>query len=443
MNFLKQKNIIILFLVSIPFIFLSYMLYAYSVDIPSRDEWVIALLLDKYYHGTLTWYDLFVQHNEHRLFFPYLIMIPTAIFSKWDVRYWIIFNVIFGLGIFIALFWQTLSTAKIIRNDKILWLLPLQSVLVFSLRQYDSWLMGFQIIVFMSVLCTIGSIFVLARLSLRPTSFIVAVFLGFVGSFSFANGMLIWPIGFFILLLNHIGKNAKKIYLIAWILISASVVLLYLYNYQKPAHHPSLLFAVKNPLHFFGFVFSFLASPFISTKSILAPLTGLSGAIVLFYAAVRLWQAGSTRIHIALPYLALGLYSILNAIIIAVGRGQWGIREALNSKYVTHAIFFWIALTVVLFLVFNTPRISEGRKKSRLLSSASFYVIIGLTLLATSASFNSIPYFFDSYIGGMNRRTDVLTMGDIDSMPPGKLTDVYLRAFGFIREHHMSVFREK
>jgi len=34
-------------------------------------------------------------------------------------------------------------------------------------------------------------------------------------------------------------------------------------------------------------------------------------------------------------------------------------------------------------------------------------------------------------------------MGDIDSMPPGKVSDVYLRAFGFIKKHHMSVFRKK
>jgi hypothetical protein len=74
---------------------------------------------------------------------------------------------------------------------------------------------------------------------------------------------------------------------------------------------------------------------------------------------------------------------------------------------------------------------------------ASFYTIIALTLLATSVSFNSIPYFFDSYIDGMYRRTEVLTMGDIDSMPPEKVSDVYLRALKFISEHHMSVFREK
>ena len=137
------------------------------------------------------------------------------------------------------------------------------------------------------------------------------------------------------------------------------------------------------------------------------------------------------------------IHVTLNALIIALGRAGWGWQQALNSRYVTHSIFFWISLIVVLFIFFNNFKRNQGQAKSRYLSMAAFYTIIALAILAISASFNSIPYFFDSYIDGMNRRTDVLTMGDIDSMPPGKVSDVYLRAFGFIKKHHMSVFRKK
>jgi hypothetical protein len=330
-----------------------------------------------------------------------------------------------------------------IENNKILWLVPILSVIVFSLKQYENWLWGFQLIVFMSILFTIACIFILARSSLRPTDFILAIFFSVIGSFSFSNGMLIWPIGFLILLFNQTEKNFKKTYLITWLIIGAAIVLLFSYGYQKPSHHPSLLFVLKNPFAFLTFVFAYLGSPFTPGRGILAPFMGLFGVSIFIYFTFLLRRSCNTKIHILLPYLSLSLYSILNALIIALGRAGWGWQQALNSRYVTHSIFLWISLIVVLFIFFNNFKRNQGQAKSRYLSMASFYTIIALTLLATSASFNSIPYFFDSYIDCMNRRTDVLTMGDIDSMPPEKVSDVYLRAFGFIREHHMSVFRGK
>jgi hypothetical protein len=439
----NREKIIILLLSSIPFIVLSYMVYVYSVDIPVRDDLNVALLLDKYYHGTLTWYDLFVQHNEHRLFFPYLIMIPTAILSEWNVCYWIAFNVIFGLGIFIVILLQVLSTSRLVDNYKILWSVPILSIIVFSLKQYENWLWGFQLIVFISVLFAIACIFILARSSLRPTSFALAMFFGVVGSFSFSNGMLIWPIGFLTLLLNKTEINFKKKYLIAWIIISAAVVLLYSYGYQKPSHHPSLFFAIKNPFAVLKFIFAYLGSPFTPTEGILAPFIGLSGVSIFIYVTFLLLRFGNTKTHIVLPYLSLSLYSILNAAIIAIGRAGWGWEQSLNSRYVTHAIFFWISLVVVLFILSNKFKRNQDQGKSKILSIGSLYAIIALTLLATSASFTSIPGFFDSYIVCMKKRSELLAIGDIDSLPAEKISDVYLRAIWFIKKHHMSVYREK
>ena len=51
----------------IPLSLLIALMCYYASDIPYNDEWVIAHLLEKFHEGTLTFADLFAQHNEHKI----------------------------------------------------------------------------------------------------------------------------------------------------------------------------------------------------------------------------------------------------------------------------------------------------------------------------------------------------------------------------------------
>ena len=51
----------------------------YASDIPFADEWLVVNLLDKFRAGTLTFWDIFAHHNEHRIVTTKIILLLNAI----------------------------------------------------------------------------------------------------------------------------------------------------------------------------------------------------------------------------------------------------------------------------------------------------------------------------------------------------------------------------
>src|SRR5271165_7446929 len=59
----------------------------YGVNIPAGDQWdEVPLLLEKMHEGTLSLRHFFAQHNEHRIFFPRLIMFTLALLTHWNIK---------------------------------------------------------------------------------------------------------------------------------------------------------------------------------------------------------------------------------------------------------------------------------------------------------------------------------------------------------------------
>ena len=83
----------------LPLAFLIWVVVQYAVVVPYLDQWELVPLLEKTYHGELTFHDLWAQHNEHRLIFPQIIMLllalPTALGHSRSNRTG---PIVFGLG---------------------------------------------------------------------------------------------------------------------------------------------------------------------------------------------------------------------------------------------------------------------------------------------------------------------------------------------------------
>jgi len=74
--FLSRHGPLVLALV--PLAFLLCVVARYAVPVPYWDQWEFVPLLEKTYHGQLTFHDLWAQHNEHRILFPRIIMLALA-----------------------------------------------------------------------------------------------------------------------------------------------------------------------------------------------------------------------------------------------------------------------------------------------------------------------------------------------------------------------------
>ena len=80
----RMRWVIVIVLCLLPaFIALMY-IHSYGVNGVFWDEFSTVPLFEKYYDGTLAFRDFYAQHNEHRLLFPRLVMLPLGLATRFN-----------------------------------------------------------------------------------------------------------------------------------------------------------------------------------------------------------------------------------------------------------------------------------------------------------------------------------------------------------------------
>jgi hypothetical protein len=342
----------------VPLAFLIWFVAQYSVNVPFVDQWDFVPLLEKMYQGHLTFSDLWAQHNEHRLIFPQLIMLPLARLTHWNIRYELAVNVILALGIFAVFVYQVKMTARRLAVGRLPWAIPAVSLIVFSLSQYENWLWGWQITMFLNLLAVMSTIVLLANDRFSWRRFAVATALGIVANYSFANGALVWPVGLVLLLVVTAGNPQRKAAISTWIGVGTLTVASYYYHYQKPEEHPSLIVIFKMPLAYAAYVLKYLGGMCAqglggdtAGDGIFALIIGPLVTLATAWAVWALLRRKIADVRTLLPYFGMILYTVGSALITGVGRVGFGSNQALASRYCTMAVPFWVALVVFLIIL--------------------------------------------------------------------------------------------
>jgi hypothetical protein len=325
------------------------------------DQWELVPLLEKTYHGDLTFHDLWAQHNEHRIIFPQLIMLLLARLTHWNIHYELAVNITFALGIFAVFAYQVKITGRRRGVARLPGAIPAISLIVFSISQFENWLWGWQLQMFLNLLAVAGGIVLLANDPFRWWKFAAAALLGIVATYSFANGALFWPIGLLLLLIVKTGAGKRRAATAGWILIGALTLGTYFHHYQKPEYHPSLNLIFKTPVEYAVFVFKYLGTIYtqilggnvrdVSADSDLAFVFGLAGTVATGWAGWTLLRRKIADPGTLFPYFGLILYSVGSALVTGVGRLGFGTNQALASRYSTMATPLWVSLIVFLILL--------------------------------------------------------------------------------------------
>ena len=96
----------------VPFAFLLFVVLTCAVMVPYWDQWDMVPLLEKTCHGELTFHDLWAQHNEHRIFFPKIIMLSLARLTGWSIGCELFTILLLAIGIFLLFLRQMRMTEK-------------------------------------------------------------------------------------------------------------------------------------------------------------------------------------------------------------------------------------------------------------------------------------------------------------------------------------------
>ncbi len=344
----------------VPGLLLCAFVGTWWVDVPYLDQWELVPLLAAWEGGTLGWADIWAQHNEHRIFFPKLLMLGLAAVSDWDVRYEMAASLVLAFTCFGL-------TVVLLHRARAPWFTPLLAgVLLFSPSQWGNWFLGWQVQILL-MLATL--LLALALLPRAPGSALAgAIAAAVVASFSFGSGLLVWPAGALVLVWARPPRYRRRIGW--WVAASVLIVLAYLWGYTRVTHHlePTLLQATLGRI---GYALAYLGSP-LSQQVWLATLLGAGAVAALSYATYRL----NRRRHAAL--LALGWLGVGAALLTAWARAGYGMEQALSSRYVTLANLAWLGVLPALSAL---PALGALRVAPRNAAASLLAVLLALQAL--------------------------------------------------------------
>jgi hypothetical protein len=335
------------------------LIFVYGVNVPFWDQWQgVPPLIEKMTNGTLGLSDFFAQHNEHRIFFPRLVMLGLALLTHWNIKIELFTSWVLACICAYNL-WRLSRVTGFDDSNTAFWLLFAANVLMFTPLQSENWLWGFQIGFFLPLTAFTSLLWVVAS-SETSVAFPAAIMFSMIGNFSIASGFIFWLLALLLLLFPHGRFNwqGRKGWLILFFLIFIGTQILYLWNYKKPAHHPDPLMALRQPREAMEYILAYFGSAFawgtaFSSVSV-AIVVGAILVILFGICAAYLFVCRKDYILVkrALPWVALCLFSMSMNIVTTLGRMGFGTAQALASRYVTFSVMMPIGLLFLMRLVF-------------------------------------------------------------------------------------------
>ena len=353
----------------LPILVVGLYIHLFGVNIPFWDQWSFVEYLMLKNQGLLSVQSLFWQHNEHRPFFPRLIWLVSASLTHYNIKAELWINLFIALGVFTFFMRRVLKMWKENQADAPMFLLPLLSLLVFNLGHRESWLQGFQTIMFLGTACVVIGIFFLTDKG--SGAFAAAALLGIIANYSMVNGLFYWPFGLVILLLNESGRT--RIFKTAiWLTVSSISMGLFLNGWSTGANI-NFQYIFSHPLEWMLWVLNFLGAPMLAFWYV-AWIFGILGVVLFVIILVQMVRSG--RWKFALPYLAIAVFIIFTTFVISLGRMEYGLRQSTVSRYLTMSAWYWASLITLMPFV-KLPRLRMGFIYLLFTASLTFLTITG------------------------------------------------------------------
>ncbi|MEZ2300292.1 MAG: hypothetical protein ACBR13_00775 [Microcoleus sp.] len=352
----------------------------FSVNVPIDDEWRLASFFAKIAGGNVTFNDVWALHSNHRIVFPKIMMAMLAFLSRWNINYPLCLSIGLAILTFVAIY--KLSAIQLQNGGDDLWHLAniLTCILLCSLVQHENWLWGFQLAWFLVNFCFVAAVYCLIlpkKLSATIQISLAALFC-FVASFSMAQGLLSWlaAIPAVMALEGNVAQKRKR--LIVWMLLFIATGVIYSIDYH-PSRKTNIFALLHQPLVVIDYFLSLLGSPIVR----LSGISALVGLIILAsFLFLGCYFAKNMREHRdAVPWLSLGLFSVISALFITVGRAQFGAVQALeSSRYTTNSILLLVAL-VQLGQLFVRGSIASLNRRYTLVYRVLAWLLIGIIIV--------------------------------------------------------------
>lgn len=434
-----------LILALIPLLILIINIAEYHVDVPFWDQWNFVPLLGKSYEEGVTLQDLWDQHNEHRLLFPRLVMLGLARASRYNIVWELAVIILLAISLFALLRHQFNKATRVLGYPAFPWVVPVFSLLVFTLGQAENWLWGWQLQIFLNVLAVVAGLVLLGNPGLRWTKFWLALGSGILATYSFANGLLFWPLGFLaIMLAPPKDRRPRILALTVWTASTGGVAFSYLYRFRfvSPSGKPWTHF-LNPPGEYVQYVLKYLGRPVINYEGY-ALAFGSVGLILFGAFSFYLFRNRRGEARALRPFFLLGLYSIGCGLLTGIGRVGFGSAQAMSGRYVPFSLLIWVSNFVFLFIMAEQVRARARRPPAWVLSLGGIGVLCLILVFGIGRTSYRVGHrVFKSYHSRMTPARAELLRGKDENLLLHLYSDVdYVRqGADILKKHGLSVFR--
>ena len=362
------------------------LVYRYTVDVPYIDEWTFTRLILGADRGHILWADAFAQRNEHRIFFPALLILGLSRLGGWSELRETLFDV--GLvTLDLAILWRMIVSTLPARTVPYVFLGA--SLLTFSLVQVETLLWGMGSEWFVANLSALFALYVLTLRAPSASNVVVALGASAVSLFSLSAGLSLLPVGVLALLLRDpSGWRRSSLW------VAGSIVMLAIFLRGFNAHPGFPGRAGELATMFPQYVLAFLGGP-LGTRNGTQPaeFLGMFSLAVIAIAAIRFGalRARGRSAEAYVPWLALCAFVVCDALLAAYGRAGLGIVQATSSRYATMATDLWFGVIALLVLLLADAW-KAGRFAVRLVVPAAAVLVCGFAYLFVRAQFTGFRY---------------------------------------------------
>ncbi|HTB86053.1 MAG TPA: hypothetical protein VK742_20575 [Candidatus Sulfotelmatobacter sp.] len=323
----------------------------WTTNLPYWDQWDEArLLFIPWLEGHLTWHDLFIHHNEHRIFFTRLLdLLEVKINGQWDIYFQTVVNafihIAYGCGL-VAILWH-------LAGRKNAGLICFALIPFFALPfSGENTTLGFQSQFYFANIFS-----VLAILGLgfgRPCGkvWFGGLLAALCALFTMASGFLAAAAIIGLILLRAVRQKSLSRPAICTILLAATVIAMGLALKVDIAQHAQL--KAKSPGDFLRTLVDVLAWPFSE-----CPIMVLLVCLPVVVVAIKYFRGKFENPRVPEFILALAGWSLLQAVVLAYGRA----RIVESSRYSDALSTLPLVNSAALFVLANLSGWSPRLKK--------------------------------------------------------------------------------
>ncbi len=306
----------------------------YALNILYFDQFTNVVLIHRARTGTLTWSDLWAQHNENRVLFPNFVVLLLGWADHLNV---VVEDWINGLLACLAAGLVVLTHKR--WSPSIPWILYCPViVLLASFYPLSNALFGFNLTWYMALAATAGALYVLDRPQVTGRALALAIVIAVVASYSSLQGLLVWPAG--IALLYFRGRSLRLQGAWALAMVVTTAVFVWGFDFAGSTTASTLGIGSK-VLWFLAEVANVTGGPQSSSTTYIPGAMVAVGAAVLvitgvaFAFGLRRGQMDGAAVGLAL--VVFGLVFVASAV-----EGRIGLGLSTADRYSIFVLTIWV-----------------------------------------------------------------------------------------------------